>query len=197
MIPTRFYAVPLALIGLLSACGEDPKPRTQAAAAPAPAATAPASPGVAADPMATRYEATLAEGIDFRKPGYPSFLAEVSGMSEREDWGRWTDGPAAKFRFKQPLPGKFTLVISAGTIGSNFGSPIVVRAGKVQKEFTISAATSATPPGLATFTLDFDGTDRPDTIEIIPPKPVRPKDINPKSDDARMLGVALVALKIQ
>lgn len=195
MCSTRFFAVPLVLIGLLSACGEDPKPKTQALVPPA--ATTSATPNPAADPLAPRYEASLAEGIDFSKSGYPSFLAEVSGMSDREDWGRWTDGPVAKFRFKQPLPSKFTLLISAGAIGPNFGNPITVRAGNVQKEFTNKVATAATPPGVAAFALNFEGVDRTDTIEIIPPKPTRPKDINPKSDDARMLGVALVSLKVQ
>ena len=199
MCSARFLAFTLAAVGLLSACGEDPKPKTQATVAPVVAPVAPPSvPPPVTGSLTPRYEATLSEGIDFRKPGYPSFVAEVSGMGEREDWGRWTDGPAAKFRFQQPLPGKFTLQISAGAIGPNFDKPIVVRVGNVRKEFIIKAPTAATTPaGVSAFALDFDNSARTDTIEIIPFKPTRPMDINPKSDDTRALGAALVSLKVR
>jgi phosphoglycerol transferase len=195
MSTNKSLGVLLVLIGLLSACGEDPKPKAQAV--DPSAASVAAATNLAADPLAPRYESSLAEGIDFKKPGYPSFLAEVSGMSGREDWGRWTDGPVAKFRFKQPLPGKFTLLINAGAIGPNFGKPILVRAGKVERKFTAKNPAATTPPGVATFALSFDGVDGTDTIEIVPPKPTRPKDMDPKSDDERMLGVGMVSLKLQ
>ena len=195
MTTTKSLVLLLVLIGLLSSCGEDPKPKVQAVApsvAPVAAITDPA-----ADPLAPRYEASMAEGIDFKKAGYPNFLAEVSGISGRENWGRWTDGSAAKFRFNQPLPSKFTLLINAGAIGPNFGKPVIVRAGKVTKDFTVKNPADTTPPGLAEFALAFEGVDGSDTIEIVPPKPTRPKDINPKSDDGRLLGVGLVHLKVQ
>lgn len=195
MFSVRYSGALLGFVGLLSGCGDDPKPKTQLAAPSAANSAATADP--AADPLGPRYESNLAEGIDFKKPGYPTFLAEVTGMALREDWGRWTDGPAAKFRFRKPLPAKFTLVINAGAIGPNFGNPVIVRAGKVEREFTVTDPAAATPPGLATFNLNFDGVDGADAIEIVPPKPVRPKDMNPQSDDGRMLGVGLVGLKVQ
>jgi len=186
---TKFLGFSLVLIGLLSGCGEDPKPKVQAAAPSVAAVAGTTTP--ATDPLAPRYEATLAEGIDFKKEGYPSFLAEVSGMSDYEGWGRWTDGPVAKLRFTQPLPDKFTLLINAGAIGPNLGKPIIVRTGKVEKEFT------AKDPQATAFSLNFEGVNGTDTIEIIPPKPVRPKDIDPKSEDVRMLGVSMISLKVQ
>lgn len=187
MAITKYFLVFLFLVGLLSGCGEDVKPKGQAAApAGASAATAPTD-----DPLAPRYEASLAEGIDFKRPGYPSFLTEVSGISGLESWGRWTDGPVAKFRFKQPLPSKLTLLISAGAIDTNVGKQTIVRVGKVEKAFTVKG------PEQSAYTLTFEGVDGIDTIEIVPAKPTRPYDLDPKNEDKRLLGVGINFLKIQ
>ena len=72
--------------------------------------------------------------LNFKKPGYPDFITEVTGVSGREDWGRWTDGATATFKFKDPLPKKFTLLVEAGAIGDNLGKPIKFRVGSVEKE---------------------------------------------------------------
>ena len=194
MYAVRLVALWFLLLGVLSGCGEGPKPAPKVAVPPPMSG---ATPGSAADTMAPRYDATLAEGIDFRKPGYPAFVAEVSGVGAREDWGRWSEGPVSKLRFKDPLPRKFTLVMRAGAIGPNFGQPIIVRAGTVQRQFTVSGPIGPPPPGAEEFTIQFDGVDGADTIELVPPKPTRPKDMDPKSDDERMLGVGLVYLKVQ
>ena len=207
MNTTRKVGATLVAVALLGACGEDPKskaPTTAAVPAPASAAVTSAAapvattaPAPATDPLAPAYDATLAQGIDFRKPGYPTFLSGVSGVAGHEPWGRWTEGSVARLRFKSPLPPSFTVSIEAGAIGPNVGKPIVVKAGKVEKTFTVAGGTVGPPPGIATFTLDFAGVEGADTIEIIPPAPVRPKDMSAKSDDTRLLGVGLVALKIQ
>ena len=141
------------------------------------------------------YEATLADGIDFRKPGYPAFLAEVSGMSGQESWGRWTDannGPVAKFRFKQPLPQKFTLEISADALSPGQGKAILVRVGTVEKSFVVPKGST----GQATYDLVFESTNGADTLEIVPPKPASPASLN-LSPDPRKLGVAMRSLKIR
>lgn len=134
--------------------------------------------------------------IDFKQAAYPSILTEVSGMSVHEDWGRWSDGPVAKFRFNQPLPRKFTLLINAGAYGPNLDQPIIVRAGNVEKEFTVPSVATTFLRSTA-FTLNFEGVDNTDTLEIIPPKPTRPKDINPGNIDARSLGVAIISLQFK
>lgn len=134
--------------------------------------------------------------IDFSQSDYPSIIADVSGMSGHENWGRWTDGPAARFRFNQPLPGKFTLLINAGAYGPNLDKPVIVRAGKVEREFIVSRS-ATTFINAATFTLNFAGVDNTDTLEIIPPKPTRPKDINPGNTDTRSLGIAIISLQFK
>ncbi|NQW58968.1 MAG: hypothetical protein HQ456_09690, partial [Polynucleobacter sp.] len=53
------------------------------------------------------YAASLDLGIDFSRPSYPEFLKYVSGVAQREDWGRWTDsnqGAVTLFGFTKPLP---------------------------------------------------------------------------------------------
>ena len=171
----------LSSIVVLSACGDKPQPQTPAAAAPAPATVV--------------YEATLAQGIDFKKDGYPAFITQVAGMSGREPWGRWSDadagGSVVRFTFKDKLPTAFKLVVTANAFGSNEGKPIQVKAGQVTKEWTIK---NAAEPG--TYTIKFEKVDG-NTLEFTPPAPTSPASLNKDSQDPRKLGIAFVSLKIE
>ena len=149
--------------------------------------------GFFADQYGMRYQATLAEGIDFRRSDLPAFVKEIEGLSGAELWGRWTDtaaGPAAKFRFREALPGKFTLEITANAFGPNIGVPVKVRVGGVEKTFVIDNKTDP-------YRLVFETEGTADTLEITPPKPTSPNEIDPKSGDTRKLGIAFIALKIK
>ena len=187
-------AVALSAVLGLAGCGDKPEPKAQAvvgSAAPA-AAQAPAA------QLEPRYEATLAQGIDFTKQGYPNFLAEVSGMSKHESWGRWTEaaaGPVAKFRFKQALPKTFTLEITANAFGPNNGAPVKVRVGSIEKTFVITP--QKTWEEAATYRLAFETDGTADTMEITPPKPTSPNEIDPKNTDTRKLGIAFISLRIK
>jgi hypothetical protein len=127
--------------------------------------------------------------IDFRAKDYPADVASVSGISGQEPGGRWTDGPNAVIQFKKPLPSAFQLKLQTlAAFGPNVGIPIVVRAGSIQKEFTI-----AKPNEL--FVLDFEGVANADRIEFVIPKPASPKELA-MGDDPRKLGIGLVTLAI-
>ena len=186
----RTIAVVLFGLIVLAGCGDPPAPKTQIVGARTPSPVAQLTPP---DPFGPRYEATLAEGIDFRKPGYPGFIAEVAGMSGYEpDW-RWSDaaaGDVVKFRFKQALPKNIKLEITVNAYGPNLGEPVKVRFGNVEKTFMHKDPSS---PG--TYTLVFETVNGGDTIEIVPPKPARPSEIA-SSPDTRRLGVAFYALRI-
>jgi len=137
----------------------------------------------------------LADGIDFRQLKYPDFLAEVSGMSGHEHWGRWSDAavdPVVRFRFKQTLPRRFTLEMIVGAFGPNIGAPVKVRVGAVEKVFVVSPTTAGQP-----FRLEFETDGTAEYIEIIPPQPIAPNAINPESGDRRKLGISLISLKIK
>lgn len=135
--------------------------------------------------------AELTDGIDFKKPSYPDFIAEVTGMSEYEITHRWSDAnvdPTVRFRFKKPLPTKFVLEISGFTYGPNIGELIKVKIGKVNKVIEIVNGI---------YNIEFETDGVADTIEIKPPKPTSPHDLDPKNSDNRKLGIAFVALKIK
>jgi phosphoglycerol transferase len=183
------YALSLSLVVLLSACGEKPGEKPGQTPATTVAKVS------AVDQLAPRYESTLAEGIDFKKPGYPEFLIEVVGVSNRDDWGRWTDatlGPTVKFRFNKPLPNKFVLELQANAFGPNEGKPIKILVGGIERQVTIRNV-----PSYSVYAAEFDGVVGTDTIEIVPPYPVLPREVDPANKDERKLGLGLATLRIK
>ena len=140
-------------------------------------------------PLEPGYEATLTDGIDFTSPGYPNFLAEVSGMLEREAGGRWGTGQRTTFLFKEKLPEKFKLILVADTLWPNQNKPIAVKVGNVVREFTIRGSGQ-------TYTLNFEGHGGQKAMEFIVPKPVVPKEVGINSD-TRPLSIWFVSMKIE
>ena len=134
---------------------------------------------------------TLAEGIDFKKDGYPTFITNVTGMSVYEPWGgRWTDGEKATFVFKKPLPKHFKLVIKAQSFGPNGLEPLKIKIGSAQKEITIAGNPEI-------YALSFECKKSVNTIEFIVPKPSSPAELKiPGNNDIRKLGIAFHYLKI-
>lgn len=127
--------------------------------------------------------------VDFRVKDYPADVASVSGISGQEAVGRWTDGPRAAVKFTKPLPATFQLKLQTfAAFGPNVGVPIVVKAGSVQKEFTVTKQNEL-------FLLDFDGVTNADNIEFVIPKPSSGKDLG-VSEETRKLGLGLVTLAI-
>ena len=177
----------------LFGCGDEPEPNqapppapaTQAAVAP-PLETTPAA-APAAPPAVVPYHATLEEGIDFRKPGYPDFIVEVSGVADQEEFGRWTDGKTATFKFKDALPKKFTLLVEGGAYEDNQGKPIKFRVGSVEKECIFKGDPFT---GSRVATLHFNSADPGNTLVITIPSPKK------APTDSRNLGVGLITMKV-
>ena len=146
------------------------------------------------------YEATLEEGIDFKKPLYPTFIAEVKGMSGYEPNFRWSDanngGPIVKFIFKKPLPKKFTLEIVGGAFTNNKNVPVKVRVGDIEETFVFTDP-KVPAKGPILYSLSFETDGKFDILEITPPKPTSPNELNPKSSDKRKLGIAFTSIKIK
>ena len=180
---TLALAVTLTLA--LAACCERPQPESSKVAA---TAAAPVTPP-AAPPAADRYPATLAEGIDFRKPGYPTFLAAVSGLFGHEPWGRWSEGETVVFQFAEPLPTRFTLALTARAFGPNIGAPIKVKAGPSEQTLTLTAEAQ-------THRLNFTLAAPTDRLEFHVPQPISPAELK-LSDDPRKLGVGFVTLQLE
>jgi phosphoglycerol transferase len=113
----------------------------------------------------------------------------VSGFGDHEPGGRWTVEARAVLQFKKTLPSTFQLKLQTlSAFGPNAGIPIVVRAGSVQKEFTVTGQNQL-------ILLDFEGVVNADRIEFVIPKPTSPKELA-LSEDPRKLGLALVSLAI-
>jgi phosphoglycerol transferase len=140
-----------------------------------------------ADPLGPRYEATLAEGIDFRKPGYPLFIKDVRGIAGHEPWGAWTDGAIATIRFDQPLPQQFLLKVTGGAWENNINEPVSFIIGGVKRDAIFKDDPFRGPE---TVSLDFMLTGVNDSIQINVPAPVG----GPK--DTRLIGIGLISLKI-
>lgn len=191
---SRFLA-PLLLAAISTVavvgCDSAPTPDAKAPASPAEAAAPPAAaPAPALPSLEPRYTVTLAEGIDFARPGYPDFVTEVTGISGPEGWGRWTDtnlGQAAKLRFTQPLPPRFTLNLKVRDFfGVNANKEIVVQAGGQKQAFVLL------PDIDQDVKLTFEGVENSDTIEIVAPAASTPTDT-----DSRKLGIGVISLSLQ
>jgi hypothetical protein len=136
------------------------------------------------------YPATLEQGIDFSQKSYPRFLKYVAGLAGAEFWGRWSDANQGKqiyLGFREPLPNKFTLELTAKAYGENSQYPTIIRIGQETRELIISNDQK-------TYQVVFDSVNDADVIEVIPP---RPASIQPNSEETRRLGIGLVELKIR
>lgn len=144
-----------------------------------------------AQPQA-RYQSTLEQGIVFSRSGYPSFIEAYSGISRQESWGRWTNANRGqtKLIFKENLPKNFVLELTAFSYGPNADAPTQIWVGNQMRELMIARD----KPSL--YRLQFAGVNDAKVIEIRPPHPIAPNQINPQSTDGRKLGLGLVDLKI-
>ena len=133
------------------------------------------------------YEATVEQGIDFRRPGYPTCVIHVTGISFPEDWGRWSVGPEVTLALRNPLNGKFKLVLAGGAYGKNIGAPIPVKIGRVLRKVTFSGA----PDSGEIKNLEFALRRPASTIEFTIPYPSTPEG------DNRQIGIGLLQLRIE
>jgi glycosyltransferase involved in cell wall biosynthesis len=135
--------------------------------------------------LAGHYDATPEEGIDFKRRGMPTFIADCTGVSYCEDWGRWTDGDVVMFRFDQPLAARFDLEVTGFVLAPNVKRGITVRVGSFKAAFRM------TWPPAATLSIRIKNDDRSDTVFFDIPNPTA------RAEDRRRLGIALLSLKIK
>jgi phosphoglycerol transferase len=131
-----------------------------------------------------QYESSLAEGIDFSRPGLPSFVSDISGLSDWERWGRWTTGPLLRITFRGPLPDAFCLQLRAHASEHNIGRRFTVRAGACTRQIAFPAQNQDV-------VLPFAGTGAPETLTIEIPNPRAPN-----ASDPRPIGLGLVRLSV-
>lgn len=136
-----------------------------------------------------KHGAVIAD-IKFSDTELSPIVAEISGFSGPETWGRWSDAdiaPTAKIRFKQPLPTQFTLTLTGQSIPNN--ETAMVKIGNFQEPFYLHKLSD-----IATIDVKLDQPE--DTIEIISAEPTSPKALG-INDDNRKLGVGIATLLIE
>jgi len=129
----------------------------------------------------------MAEGIDFREPSYPWFVAAVTGVSFPEPAGRWSDGRVVSIHFVEPLPTKFRLTVVAAAYAQNLNADITVRIEGKRQVIRIGAQ----PGSASDVVTEWDTSIRSSRIDIHVPHPVRPEG------DNRSIGLAIQAVRVE
>lgn len=141
-----------------------------------------------------RYIATPEQGINFSSPGLPSFIRYISGFSDREPWGRWTDGDrgvTARISLAAPLKGSVCLDLNASPAAATEGQPITVALGSEAQNLVLH------DPRFADYLVEFHLSKPADTIEFRFPIVV-PKEnaVERRVSDPRRLGLAITYLRL-
>lgn len=133
------------------------------------------------------------QGIDFSRARWPAFVMRISGLSDAEGWGRWSDARkqrAVRIEAFQPFPERFRLVMEIGGFGPNAGQEMEVRVGATRLSVRI-------PDKISEVSIEVDTRGESVTaIEFRPPSPVSPRQLG-LSDDDRKLGVGFARLSIR
>jgi len=129
---------------------------------------------------------TIEAEIDFSLPAFPKFVLAAWGLSEHEDWGRWSIGKKVAIFLSRPLPKKFRLLITGGAYERNLGRRFKVRIGSVSRFGTFRKQVG-TPQ---TLSLRFSVPKPASGIEIFVPRPTVPEQ------DSRAIGLGFVRLQI-
>ncbi|MDF3054221.1 MAG: sugar translocase [Gammaproteobacteria bacterium] len=145
------------------------------------------------DTRGTRYSATLAEGIDFTRDDWPTFIRHVSGISTQKNWKHWSDAniaPQVRLDFYTPLPTKFELILVAEPFGPNANQHLTIKVGAKAYQVLM-------PPGISEMRIPVDTGNVPtDFIEFIPPYPMSPRMAN-MGPGRQKLGIRFIHLRIE
>jgi hypothetical protein len=129
---------------------------------------------------------TIEPEIDFSLPEFPKFVLAVGGLSEHEDWGRWSIGKKVAIFLSRPLPKKFKLLITGGAHGPNLKKRFKVCIGSVSRFGTFRKGVGTAE----TLWLRFSTPKPASVIEIIIPRPTVPEQ------DSRAIGLGFVRMRI-
>lgn len=128
---------------------------------------------------------SLADGIDFRASGLPSFVDVVEGLGGVEDWGRWSVGKRVRFELNHTLEGRFRLLLRAVGFGPNIGANVSVTVGGQTRNLKIPGALA---PG-EEIAQEFDLAAPTNFIEFEVPHPTVPEG------DNRTIGIGFLGLR--
>ena len=133
-----------------------------------------------------------ADSFIFNVAGAPEEVKQFSCSARPELWGRLSNaqlGDAVKIEYKDPLPARFDLIITARAFGQNADKPVPVRVGDSEQTLTLSHE-------ITTTTLHFDNPTGSRLLTIVPPAPQATNEGNILGHAPRRLGIGMVEIKI-
>ncbi len=138
------------------------------------------------------FKSRFSDGIDFSKDGLPDFVADCSGLSHVEPWGRWSEGDQVRIMYARKLPSRFILEIRlASVFGPNTHEKMKIKVGDEECEAVLETIESRSLYRFSLRSVDAD------SILIVVPNPFRPKDIPElQNEDARQLGIGIRSIVI-
>ncbi|SEE35149.1 DUF7024 domain-containing protein [Pseudomonas coleopterorum] len=139
--------------------------------------------------LAKKIPALYPLAIDLRTGVLPSSVEAVTGLSDPEPWGTWSDESKVEISFKKALPPVFELTLTAKAFGPNAGQSFDVEIGGVHYPVEIGE-------GMATHALKIANPTRADELLIKVPLPTSPKQLA-LSQDGRPLGIGIEHLVIR
>jgi len=131
--------------------------------------------------------------LDFQddKQVLPPSLLEVSGLAERESWGRWSNADQVTVHFVNCLPkGKLTIDVRGHAFGPNVGKPVKLFIGSSQSTITLGEFDEDVSANL-----DNQAECEKKLLLVVPEK-TSPSALGVNSDN-RTLGLGLVRLGIR
>jgi phosphoglycerol transferase len=133
-----------------------------------------------------------ADSFVFNVAGAPENVLQFSGISRPESWGRWSNAnlaPQVKIEYRDPLPAKFDLIITAKAFGPNADKPVKVRVGDSEQLLTLGH-------NVTTTTLHFNNPGQSNLLILEPPTPQLTNEGNITGHAPRKLGIGMVDIKI-
>lgn len=136
------------------------------------------------------YKGTLEEGITFSKEGNPNYIKRITGLAGRESWGRWSDQKMISIEFNKPLNrGIYLLQINAKAFGPNANEEVKIVAGSYMAKVKLGEKP-------AIINIPIESSSPIHSIELYPPTPTSPHQLDVGNLDNRKLGIGLISLKI-
>lgn len=126
--------------------------------------------------------------VDFSLPKLDGIVSRISGLSNAEAFGRWSDARDVELTFVTPLPANAVVELVSHAFGPNIGRDVTVHVGDQEQHFLAKAEESATR-------LNFHTDGSIHTIRFTIPAPTSPSQLG-NSEDQRKLGLAFQELRI-
>src|SRR5271157_1794151 len=140
------------------------------------------------------YPGTPEQGMRFSRTGLPEWVDTSSGLSFRDDRGRWTDGDVSRvpgLSFTRKFTGPLCLEFTASAAPSLVGKTFAVQMGNQTKTVKVI------PQDFANYQVQFADVGEADRLSfLLPDELPRESEVDRSSGDTRRLGLELTTLRI-